>query len=321
MVAVVATRKFTGDELISLVREIAKVPNKETTGTQDADILNRLNEELLTTIVPVVRRVREEYFCITRRIPLVSGTTRYRIPNRAVGQQIRGIHYWDGSNRKRMVLVSRDRLEEFNGSESSEASPFFIEGNHIVLAEAFTGSGSLEVSYLIRPGQIQLLALTRVIQSVDTATKIITVTQTIPSSWQTTTQGFDVHSPHSGAELKQIDLTRVDATGVTIEVSEAIDGTVYGSYVPAAGDYVCLAGEAALPGLPIEWHIPLAQAAVGRICEALGDVELLQEHKKSLAEMITNARGITANRVESHPKKVVLRSPLWGGSSQRWSGW
>lgn len=314
-----AIRKFIAEELIAYVRARAAISNKATPGTQDQDILNRLNEEMMATVVPVIRRMREEYFVVTRRLSVTGGQTRYRIPNRAIGQQIRSLFLYNGSARIPLTMISREMLGTSFGQDGAEfPRGFYIEGNHIVLTDSSFVAGSLlEVAYLIRPGQLVLASETRIIQSVDQATNTITLMTSIPESWSAAAQGFDVHSPYSGAELKQFDLTLVAATGVTVQVAELLDGTVFGTYVPAAGDYICLAGEAALPAIPIEYHIPLAQAAVCRIIEALGDVELLAEHKKTLGEMLQNEKSLIANRVGSHARKIVPSNPFFSGGG-RW---
>lgn len=306
-------RKFTSDELISYVRRQGRCPNKAVSGSQDADILNMLNEAMMSIIVPVIRRAREEYFVVTRRIALTAGKTRYRIPARAVGQQIRAAYYWDGTQRVPMSFVQREHLHEYDGNDSANVPAFLIEGNTIVLADNFTGSGSLELSYLIRPGQLVLLSEARVIDTIDTATSTINTTAAVPASWETSTQGFDIHSKNSGAELRQFDLTRNSATGTIVIFEEEINGTVYGSDQPEPGDYLCLAGEAVVPALPIEFHVPLAQAAVCSWLEAQGEVELLESAKQTLNDMINNEKSILSARVESHPKKIISRNPLWGG--------
>lgn len=311
-------RRLTGDELISTVRRRAGAHNTGTQGSTDADILDILNEEMMTTMVPYVRRVREEYFVISRKIPLEPSRLRYRIPARAVGQQIRSIFTSDGpNNRERMERISPEQLDELSFGDGTGSVWFYLESNHIVLAGNQAPSGDLEVAFLARPGQLVLESATRKVVSVDGRT--ITLDQEIPASWESAAS-FDIHSPLSGAELKQLSLSRVSASGTLLEVVEEIDGSVHGTYAPVPGDYVCLEGEAALPALPIELHIPLAQAAVCRVVEALGDIELLTYHRQTLSDMLQGQTAIISNRIDSHAKKLVPSNPLWGsGRGQRWA--
>jgi hypothetical protein len=314
-------RQFTGEELISYVRRKSAVDDDAVLGCTDDDILNIINEELLATIVPVVRRAREEYFVVSRRMAVTAGTTRYRIPERAIGQQLRNVFWYNGTARQRLVMIQPEFLHEQGATITGVPQFFYLEGNHICLPEGMSATGSLEVAYLARPGQLVLSSKSRKIQSVDTVGKILTLTSPIPSDWETTTLGFDVHSPSSGGELKQIALTKITATGSTIEVQEAIDGSVFGTYAPAPGDYVCLSGDAALPAVPIELHIVLGQAAVVRMLEQLEALEAAQAAKATLGEMLQNELSLIENRAEGHTKKIISRNPLWSGGYRTRGSW
>ena len=73
---------------------------------------------------------------------------------------------------------------------------------------------------------------------------------------------YYIHSPNSGSEIKAFDITASAASGTDITFTATdIDGSTFGSYAAAAGDYVCLAGECALPFLPYEMHPLVAIAA------------------------------------------------------------
>lgn len=305
-----AVRQFNSTELIAYVRERGKLSSKGTQGTTDQDILNRLNETMLEFVVPMVRRMREEYFVVTRRYSISSG--RIRIPARAVGQQIRNIFYIQGSDRCEVVKIRPEDLPYWNAATGTEALGYYIEGNYLV----FPGEpeGTMEISFLARPGQLVLAEEVRVIASVDTETRAITLTESVPESWETVVHTFDVHSAHSGAELKIFDMAQdnsVAPEGALLTLAGAIDGSEYGTIAPEAGDYVTLAGEAALPALPIEYHVLLAQATVCRMIEALGDFEAKAAHEATLAQMVKNGQSIIQNRTDSHPNRIISRNPLW----------
>jgi hypothetical protein len=283
-----------------------------------------LNDAMKAIIVPIIRRQREEYFVVKKRVPVVDNQRAYRIPPRAVGGQIRNLYWWDGTTRHRMRKVEPDDEHLYQGNDTAwNATPWFmLEGMTVVLPDSFEADGSLEFSFMIRPGQLVLSTDARIITNVDNAEMTLTVDSTIPAEWVSTVRGFDVHSPESGAELKMFDLTKVDAVGVSVMVGEALDGSVFGSRIPAIGDYLCLAGEAVVPALPVEWHIPLAQAAVVAWHEAQGDTELWQASKQTLKDMLENLKVIAASRAEAHPKKTVSRgNPLWGGSRRSGNAW
>lgn len=310
-------RKYTADELIVATRRRAGLPDTEVAGADDATVLQHINEELLTRFVPLVLKAHEGYFDTRQRMTLSSGTTRYRIPSRAIGQRLTHLQYVNSDGEYHEVeRITRSRIPYFDNVLSSIETPpaFYIEGNHIVLI-GNSLSGYLEVIYPMRPGQLVLVAEARVVQSVDTSTNTITLTSNVPSGW---TDGnlFDVHSPESGSELRCWDLTSTSIGSNTIQVSEDIDGSTLGTFAVVAGDYLCLAEEAALPALPRELHPSLAQAAAIRVCESIGDDAGKLRAESTLAQMIGGVPQLIDQRVEQKPLPIhKLHSPFLPGRS------
>src|SRR5688572_22687479 len=111
---------------------------------------------MYTELLPRLMKVKEDYFVITRRIPLTASENRYRIPNRAAGQKLRDLFYIDSAGtRCRIPHISREHLDEYAVTPATEPEGYYLEGTHIVLVPELSGSsGSLEVSYFFRPGQL-----------------------------------------------------------------------------------------------------------------------------------------------------------------------
>jgi len=312
-------RLYTSNELIASVRDRAGLPDNEVAGGDDATVLRHLNEEMLTRLIPGLIKVREEYFVVSQRTTLSSSVTRYRIPPRAIGQKLRHLmHVGTDGNRYACRRIYREDLDGLNDPSPANGYDFYIEGSWIVLVTD-SPEGYLEISYYMRPGQLVLVTDTRKITAIDTDTKTITIASTAAGLW-TNGDLLDVHSPSSGADLKDWDLTAETVSGTSITFSEEIDGSVFGSTALAIGDYVCAAGEAALPALPRELHPILAQAAVVRVHESLGDMEGAQMSKQTLAELLSSAAYMVDPRVEGTPRPIKRRgSAFWGG--RRLGGW
>lgn len=302
--------KYTSDELITSARSRAGIGNTEVLGADDATILRYLNEEMYGRLIPGLMKIKEEYFVTTTRTSLSAGTTAYRLPTRAMGQKLRRVQHVDSDgNRTTIHRLPPEDLPHFNTPTSGTPSHYYLEGNYIILV-CTSPEGYLEMSFYMRPGQLVLVADTRVISEVDTTLKQVTTTSNLPSTWVNGTL-FDVHSPDSGAEVKQWNLTGEIAGMNQLQFSEAIDGTVTGTRTPAVGDYVTLAGEAAVPGVPRELHPVLAQAAALRIVESLGDAQGTALAKQTLSELLASGVYLVEDRVEGAPNRMVNRNSIW----------
>lgn len=306
-----SVRKFTANELIAYVRRQTRAPNSANTASTDADFLNLLNEALISILTPFVQGLREDYFLISRRVTY-SGATRVRIPERAIGQQIRSIHFVTDGEAKEIPRVDRARIAGYG----SQDEVFYLEGNSIVFPNG-KPTGTIEISYMARPGQLVMLEDARKVTAVDATNKTVTVETAVPSSW-TTQSTFDVHSQHSGGELKQLAISKDTASGFTVSFTDAIDGSVFGTDAVEVGDFIVRTGEAALPALPVELHVALAQAATVLWLEGQGDMELLGSAKQTLNDMLQTSKSVLTTRVKSHARKMLVRNPLFTGPSGWW---
>lgn len=302
-----STLKYTADQLITTVRLRGGLANSKQQGTTDDDILQILSECQRSRLVPGVMKVREHYFATSRRYA-VSGS-RLRIPARAVGQKLWDVYWLDSSsNRVVLPLVNHGDLHRVTKIGTAPAG-FYLEGNHVVLVpDSQSFGGTLEVSFFLRPGDLVKAASAAVVQSVNATAKTITFTGAPPTAF-TASGSYDVHSPESGAEVKQLALTGTDLSGNVLTVSEAIDGSVWGTYAVAAGDYVCLTGEAVLPGLPSEIHIALALMAVVTILSTVNPA-LAERKQAELQTMLSLAGYVVDSRIEQKPPKAVSHRPF-----------
>ena len=282
-------------------------------GTQDQDIVDHLNDAMMEELVPKLMSVREEYFVIPTRLTVTSSTVR--VPERAIGNKFRIVAWRDssGSNWGLPRIAPPQKYPAENITGVSEPSGYYLQGNNIKLVPGGI-SGTLEVDYFFRPGQLVKLEEGRIISAVDTATGAITLGSDPPSTW-TTADKLDIHSGKSGGEIRQFSLTMTDITGSIVTVSDTIDGSVFGTFLPVVGDYLCLEGEAVLPALPIECHPVLAQAGVVKLAESFGDTENVAIHQAKLNRMMENLGILVDSRVEGQPQKIVNRNSLWSVSS------
>lgn len=320
-------RKYTAEELIAQVRDEARIPDTASTGNTDADILNRINEFVLGYLSGLVMEVREEYFIRTTRTPLVANTSQYRLPTRAMYQKLRDVRYKTGSAGylplAHATLASLD-MGRRSLDTADVPGAFYIEGNYVTLWPAIGGGpeGSLDMAFYFAPGELVLSTATAVVTGV-AGNEVAFAVDAMPTAW-TASDLFDAHSPSSGAEIKVWDrkVTEVDHAGRTITFSEAIDGSTFGDFPVEAGDYITLAGEAAIPGVPRELHPLIGLGAACSVLEDEGDLEVFAAKTSTLNRQLfgqggktRGAIGLLENRIESRPTYVkggrLLESQAW----------
>src|SRR5262245_61361931 len=78
---------YTSDVLISSIKTRGRVPSSQSTFT-NARILQLCNEEIKLWLLPRLMKAQENFYLFEHSLPIVSGQSKYRIPNRAVGGRI-----------------------------------------------------------------------------------------------------------------------------------------------------------------------------------------------------------------------------------------
>lgn len=292
---------YTSDLLLESIKTRAMIPSSQNT-FQDSDLLNLANEEMETFIVGTLMRVQEEYLVITDHLPTVAGQARYRIPYRAIGQKIRDVTMTCGTSTVPIPRVLRENFA--NNNTSFNQFGFYIEGNYIVLlSPTVDTSSTIDVSYFMRPGKIVDSDNWQAATAVDTATNTLTVAEILPSF--VVGAQLDIINANSGNEtiLRDAVITAVDSMALTITIDQSCA-------LVNVSDYICLAGESAVPQCPEEMHPLLAQRVICRVLEALNDREGLAAASAKLKEMELNILALIDARVVGKPLKIVNRHGL-----------
>lgn len=315
------TLLYDAAALIESVRNIARLPGDVgSAGSRDEDILRHLNEELLDRLLPAIVGVKEEYSVVTQRVPLVASKRRYRLLTRAAGGRLRNRPFYVDSNGVMRPLwpIDRGMLHRHNQTEDSTPTHYFLEGQHIVLVPPLGASvsGFLELSYYFRPSTIVLVAETAKITSINPGTGAV-VLDSAPDAFAN--GDFDIHSADSGAEIRVWDKTATWNAGTsTLTFTPAdINGSEYMRDAPEVGDYVCLAGECAVPPLPRELHSVLAQATAARFLRFDGHQEAADKAEEDYEKKLKNALDLIDDRIEEDPGVIVNPYSFLGPSRPR----
>lgn len=311
---------YTADTLIDSVKRRINIPTNQNTFT-DEDILAFADEELILSVVPAIMSLHEDYLLFQKDVDLEADTSEYVIPYRAVGNKLYDLQFVDDNDN--LLPMARTTVSErtnYGASGTSNAHySYYVINNRVGLLPEIgaTVSGALRFIYYIRPSALVLEENISVITDIDEATGVITVSS-LPDDF-TTSLLYDFYKAKSPHNILSIDIavSAIDTAlnTITIAVADIPDEL-------EVGDHIAIAQETAIPQIPSDLHVYLAQKTAERILESQGDLEGLKLAQSKSAEMEVRAGSIIDNRVDESPRKLVnskglLRSGLFARSSKR----
>ncbi len=304
------------DALIKSIKRRAMIPETQNTFLEE-DFLEFANEEMDIGIVPQILQYHEEFFVYTVPVILVANTSRYQIPSRAVGDKLREISYQDsGGNIFEMTRITIEDLPFYQQNLSENRfKAFYIEGAEVVLVPQVSAnvSGSLLMSYYLRPNEIVAKERIAFVTGVDLISGNITVDK-IPDNITVATP-VDIVQTLSPRRTLTLDAAITSINSTTKTMSFDPDMLPPNMVV---GDQIALSGECNIPQIPSDLDSMLAQRVAARCLEALGDSQGLTAANVKLQEMEVKTGSIIDNRVEGAPLKIVNRNSTLMSNRRRW---
>lgn len=296
--------KWDSAELLATMKRRGMVPTNQGTFS-DADLLLDATFEMESVIISALIEAHGEYAVqVAADVPLVVGQDHYAIPTRSVGLGLRD-----------MVLISNsgsiDPVYERDPKELARlnlttlpAKPrfYYMEGNKIVLHPTPDSTyGSLRMKYHMRPGRLVPVTSARQVDSIGAPSGgniILTLASNKPGSWSTATP-FDLIGANPGFDVLAMDVT-ASAVGTATVTVPAAATTGF-----AVGDWVALAGEAPMPRIPPELHLPLALRAIAPALRALGNKKLADDLVNESDNLIKSVVAIICPRNKAAEKDIV----------------
>lgn len=257
---------FTTTALLASIKRRGMLPSTSDT-LSTTDFLAFATEEMRSYCLPLLVSLDEEYGVSTYTVALTSGTASYLIPPRASGDSARVVEISSGSGYTPITRISPTEQNAY--ALTGDVQAFFFNDDYVTLVPTPTSSSTLRIKYIRRPNAL-VQATTgssgaiAIVSAINTGTKTITTTATVPSTYSTSVQ-FDLIRAKPGFPLLAIDQTVTSCSGTTIIFSDTLPTDL------AVGDYVCRAGESPVPQIPVELHPLLAQRTKFACLEALGD--------------------------------------------------
>jgi hypothetical protein len=287
---------WTSDDLIASAKRRGVIPIAQATW-QNADFLAVADEEISGYVLPLIRRVREDYYAQESDFTYTDGA-EYRIPYRAAGGVLRSVHFLSASGD--VIDVPRVTLDDL---EDSRWGVYFF-GNVIrVINEIRSDLATLRMIYYLRPSQLVLTAAAGHVASFNAVAKTIELTAA-PAAFAGGTS-WDIVRGRPGFEMLAFDAAGTLA-GTTLTFTGALPTDL------AVGDYVCIPEQTPFPQIPAELHTLLVERMILRFCQGQGATEDAQLSASILTRLETDLLSLINQRMGPKQKKILPIRGLWG---------
>lgn len=293
-------------------------PNSQNT-LQPDDIIAFLDQEMRTTIVPLVLAAQEEFWVTNYDQPVLQGVYNYTIPKRAAFATWRDVVFVDSNrNELNMSMLSPEYLKltyPAGGNPPLYVFGFILQNDKIILYPNTAGTPvqyQLRMKIKRRPNNLTSVDNCAQVVAIDTNTKVVTVNQ-VPSGW-TSSDTFDIipNSPQFTSLSDDQTVTLINGNNITFSTLPTNSQT--GAYTMSVGDYICPSQMSCIPQVPYDMFPLLVQRGIIRTLEALGDTQNLQVAERRYQNMAADFARTVSPRIDGTPKKIVNRNtpPYWG---------
>lgn len=293
----------TGDQLIADVAITVTLPNNQVLITNER-MLSLANEEMISTIVPMILSLNQEYFVrLDDSDFTVPDKIEYSIPYRAVGRILRDLKIRTQGDD--VFNCQQIELEDANTFEwtSGWFSYYFRGDKFIVVPKPMAGQTfQFYKYYLLRPNNIVTTSQAgRVTGISGNIVDLNIVPQTFLPS--VTVDFIEGQQGNSTITMDQV-ITNVSGSQVTItDVPPALK----------VGDWVALSEQTPVIQLPDEAFPLLVYLTAKRCLYAVGDYDGMKAIDEQIPEKKRLLEMILAPRNQGEPQKIVTRNGLLRG--------
>lgn len=293
---------WLSDEFLLSVKRRGNI-STSTDGWSDTDLLAIATDELRDSIVPMLRRLSEEFLVADYDQDVASGTSAYGLPSWATGEALRDVQLADGSG----GFYSLTRKEPSDVSSVPAASRpdcYFLRDNKVVLVPtpSTSATNGLRLRCVQRPGKLvpvsEAYTLSHISDSAANANAITgsaTAASVLGSS-------ITVDIIQAGPGFRTLG-RGINAAISSNAITWSSGGFTTAAPGVAAGDYVVLPDRSPAPQIPNELHALLAQATVCSFLRASGQPGLEAAEMKRQA-MQAEAEKLFSPRTENQPRFI-----------------
>lgn len=303
---------WLADDLISSCKRRGFIPSAQASFTT-TDFLAAADEEIRSYVLPLVRRVQEDYFLQSQDYTIQAGASpigappgsQYRIPYRAVGGALRGVYLVDSAGNP----IPVPRVDPDDLSEVSYGVYFMGNVVNYVNRTNYSAPTTLRMTYYLRPSSLVLAASAGKVQSLNAGAQTVTLVSA-PAAFTGQTS-FDVLRGRPGFEMLGFDLPAT-ISGSTVTFAGPLPADL------AVGDYVCLPEQSPIPQVPAELHPLLAERVAAAFLRSQGDAAGVQASKLEQERLEADALVLLSQRMGGEVKKIIPRGSLWRRGRKPW---
>jgi hypothetical protein len=309
---------YTTDALLPMLRLLPLMPSVQALFSNQ-DLVNVLDFEMGSKILPLIDNQAEEYFIARNDIPYIQSARVYPLPVRATADKLRSVSFVDSNHNE--IRIPRLRPEDIMSNVNSTGlaiNPalwgFYLQNDQIILyLGSFTGSSQaykfLRLRYVRMPNTLVLEAACGQITNV--TGNVITVGN-IPVTF-TTGMTYDIisNSPQMFTS-KGDDLTVTSIVGnvITFTALPEVDAPNLG---PQIGDWVCLAMQSPIPQIPFKPGFQfLLQLSAAKCLEIHGDTQGFNIAMSQAADMKEFFISVITPRVDGNVIRLTTPNSLYG---------
>jgi len=306
--------------LVSSVYRGVLSPNSQNT-LQPIDIIAFLDQEMRTTIIPLVLAAQEEFWVTNYDQPVLQNVFNYTIPKRAAFATWRDVVFVDANkNEINMSMLSPEYLKltyPAGGNPPLYVFGFILQNDQIILYPNTAGTPTqykLRMKIKRRPNNLTETTNCAQVTAINTSTNVVTV-NAVPPDWTISTT-FDIipNSPQFTSLQDDQTITALSVGSSTLTFSSLPTNPQTGAFTMQVGDWVCPSQMSCIPQVPYDMFPLLVQRGIIRVLEALGDTQNLQVAERRYQDMAVDFARTVSPRIDGTPKKIVNRNtpPYWG---------
>lgn len=298
---------------------------------QPADIIAFLDQEMRTTIIPLVLAAQEEFWVTNYDQPVVQNVYNYTIPARAAFATWRDVVFVDQQGMEiNMSMLSPEYLKltyPAGGNPPLYTFGFILQNDQIILYPNTSGTPTqyrLRMKIKRRPNNLTETTNCGQITAINTGTNVVTLAN-VPSTW-TTSDTFDIipNSPQFTSRRDDQTINLISGNNLTFSSpgTDPFTGQPYpalptnpqtGAVTLQVGDWVCPSQMSCVPQVPYDMFSLLVQRGIIRTLEALGDTQNLTVAERRYQDMAVDFARTVSPRIDGTPKKIVNRNTGWFG--------
>ena len=289
--------------MIARVKRHAMLPTGMMT---DTDIVEFMDDELRSTILSNIMRLREDYFLTYQDFLTDGAINQWDLPYDAIGAKLKDVMFILDGVPDNWINVARLSLSEISSNKYDYTRPygFYLKDNKLCFFPSNIAAGqTIRLWYYKR-----LSHLTPVAESssgVVYCAKVLStngldiVVDAVPDGWTTSTS-IDLVSHDQPFYSYPLVISNISGTTITVDKALA-----------ATDDYLCPRGETVFPQVPVELQPLLVAATVIDLMEAMRDQQGIQIANQRYQEILDDITTMLTPRIDEEVKKVVAAGGLW----------